>query len=612
MILLKLIRKIFYGIRGIVIRNMIMISLPPLTVTAVILILFTSNYSNKSTESSLKRVVEYAEAMNELGIDELHAITILQDLSVKDEINLFIIDENGQYIYHPKRTGDVDQSLLSTVKKGEPFFSYITSDSDEEYFVYQEYISEKRRYIGAEVPESKNYTLLTSFIYIILILIIIAPFIILTISVFIAKKINERLNWIIATASQVSHGDLTKFIMQPHYRKCVDILNCNKTNCPSYYTSNLACWGIENTLCYEMNGCEEDISIEEKIETYCKNCKVYRRSIKSEFDELIDSINTMIVTTQNVVASIKDISTELSVESEELTSTDEQLTIQLQNQASFIEETTSSNKELAVSINSIAEATKNQANKVETTIKAMDILKKSSSEVSTKVNDANIKIENTVTSTNETKAILDNTTAKMMQISENSQKIVDIVQIINDISDQINLLSLNASIEAARAGEHGRGFAIVAQEISKLADATAASTKEIETTINQTRDDVTEGVNLVQTTNEEIMHVMDNIKNTDLLMKEIAASAEEQRKNNQIIIDDIDTINQMSTLIAKTTAEQKVNSDKIINALTTINDSIKIISTSSGNLHNSADELKQKSYKLREITDYFKVKSKAT
>lgn len=71
----------------------------------------------------------------------------------------------------------------------------------------------------------------------------------------------------------------------------------------------------------------------------------------------------------------------------------------------------------------------------------------------------------------------------MSRIMENSRQMNSIIGVINDISDQINLLSLNASIEAARAGDMGRGFAVVAEEISKLADGTAKSTKDIENLI---------------------------------------------------------------------------------------------------------------------------------
>ena len=74
-----------------------------------------------------------------------------------------------------------------------------------------------------------------------------------------------------------------------------------------------------------------------------------------------------------------------------------------------------------------------------------------------------------------------------------SREMMGIVDIINDISEKINLLSLNAAIEAARAGDAGRGFAVVADEISKLADQTAISIKEIDRLIKVNNDEITAG-----------------------------------------------------------------------------------------------------------------------
>ncbi len=598
-----LIRKAFYGIRGTVVKSMTIISLPPLIITTAILFLFVNNYSNNLTEQSLHKSVKYAVLLNEVMNDEEKFLSMFQNTIVSGGGFFFALDENGTYLAHPQKKGETDSSLLVLMKGEKSFFKYKSPDS-KEYLIYKEHLPLKNIYIAAGILKSESMVLQKSFGILLLILVVVTPFIVLMISIFIARYIRKPLNQIIETATLVSQGNLSKFIIQRHYKKCTSVLDCKKTDCPAYKTSNLACWGIENTICRDGM---EGLSKKEKIERFCCDCKVYHKSIRGEFDELIEAVNNMIVTTQQVVSSIKEVSGELGVESVKLSDTSQKLEIQMQNQAGYIEETTSSNEELAASIDSIAGAAQNQAAKMKNASDAMESLSDSSSGVSKKAADVSEKTQIAVENANETKSILDTTTSKINQIAENSQKIVEIVQIINDISDQINLLSLNASIEAARAGEHGRGFAIVAQEISKLADATAASTKEIETTIQHTRSDVSEGAALVNTTNNAIVQVMNNIKNTALLMKEIAISSEEQRKGNQAVLNDIELINQMSTVIADTTAEQKTNSNEILKALSNINETIHIITISSENLSKSADELKEKSKKLNEITDYFTV-----
>ena len=600
-----ILKKALYGIRGTIAKSMIIISIPPLVITTIILYLFINNYSNRLIEASLQKSVNYVEIVNEITSDDAKLIHLLENTSVSGGGFFFVIDENGTYIVHPSKKGETDAAMLAVMKSNKDFIKYISDG--KEYLSYKKYSEPKKIYIAASILKSNSMVLQKSFGALLLVLVIVTPFIIFMISAFIARYIKTPMRNIIDVANLVSQGDLSKFIIQTHYVKCRDIKNCTKKDCPAFSTPNLACWAIDNTICHEgMEGLWKD----EKVQRFCSKCEVYQKCIRGEFDELIEAINNMIVTTQHVVISIKEVSAELNIEADMLAETSSNLEGEMLNQAGYIEETTSSNEELAASIDSISSTARNQADRMTDSMKAMERLSDTSAKVSEKATDVSHKTQAAVKNANETKSILDSTTSKINQISENSRKIVEIIRIINDISEQINLLSLNASIEAARAGEHGRGFAVVAEEISKLADATASSTKEIEKMIQQTGNDVNEGAKLVNTTNNAITQMIENIRLTAVFIEEIAASSLEQREKNRSVLGDIENINEMANIIASTTEEQKISSNEILKALSNINESIQVITNSSANLHKSAEDMKKRSDKLSKVTDYFNVEKK--
>ncbi len=174
-------------------------------------------------------------------------------------------------------------------------------------------------------------------------------------------------------------------------------------------------------------------------------------------------------------------------------------------------------------------------------------------------------------------------------LGERSKQIGQIISVINDIADQTNLLALNAAIEAARAGEHGRGFAVVADEVRKLAERTTAATKEVSDSIGQIQtmtaesvnsinagtEEVKRGIAAAQGTTENLKRIVEQAGETRRLIENISRSAQEQAKLGEGIRDGVRQVSSAAEELERTSAATAQNTADLAQRSTQLMELVK-------------------------------------
>jgi methyl-accepting chemotaxis protein len=258
--------------------------------------------------------------------------------------------------------------------------------------------------------------------------------------------------------------------------------------------------------------------------------KVY----SGRFSNLKDTVNRTIAELDSVLARLQGSASEVDATAREIADGNNQLASRTEHQASALEQINSSLAQLSATVSNNADNTSQAQQLAQDTRgsveKGGDVMKKAYE--------------------------------AMQEINSSSQKIAEIIGVIDEIAFQTNLLALNASVEAARAGEQGRGFAVVATEVRNLAGRTATSAREIKELIVDSVHKVEIGVDLVNESSRSQQEIARNISQVSTLITEISTSSIEQSHGIEQVngaVSSMDSVTQQNTALVEETSASALN-----------------------------------------------------
>ena len=299
---------------------------------------------------------------------------------------------------------------------------------------------------------------------------------------------------------------------------------------------------------------------------------------KDEIGRLLSSMQQVVRKLRVVIANVKIATDSVASGSHLLSDSSDDLNKGSQELALQTEQVVTAMTEVSQTIMDVA---KNASYAAEAAMRASDTATKGKKIVDTTADD----MSQIATMTGEAAQTIE-------ELGKSSAQIGEIVTVINGIADQTNLLALNAAIEAARAGEQGRGFAVVADEVRKLAERTSQATKDIALRISA-----------IQKASKESV---DAIKRASSQVESGVVLAREASSSMDSIVEASSGAGDIVQRIAAATEQQSTATEEVTQTMENISDITKKTATSSHDIKLSSDDLAKLTVELRELIAFFK------
>lgn len=300
---------------------------------------------------------------------------------------------------------------------------------------------------------------------------------------------------------------------------------------------------------------------------------------KDELARLTTAVNEMSASLQAVVSEVTQSASEVAAAATQIAASAEEMSTGMVEQTDQVNQVSAAIEEMAQSITEVASKSAGAADNAENSGRTAQ----DGNRIVTEAVERMLAIDEAVTASSRS----------VSELGRRGEQIGEIISVINDIADQTNLLALNAAIEAARAGEHGRGFAVVADEVRKLADRTTKATDEIAESITAIQTETGEAVDRMNRGSEEVKAGVDSVQQAGASLAEIVQRAQE--------------VASMVSGIAAAAEEQSAASTQVSQSVQSINAITRQSSEGARQAAEGASMMSQRAEQLRGLVAEFKL-----
>ena len=300
---------------------------------------------------------------------------------------------------------------------------------------------------------------------------------------------------------------------------------------------------------------------------------------RDELGRLGGYVNDFIIKIHDVIREVSGTTQEVASASTQIAASSEEIAAGMGEQSQQVTQISAAIEQMSASVIEVARKSAEAADNA-----------KASGQVASEGGQV---VNDTITGMNQISEAVSASAASVSELGKRGEQIGQIIEVINDIADQTNLLALNAAIEAARAGEHGRGFAVVADEVRKLADRTTKATEEIGDSITAIQNETGQAVERMTAGTEQVTVGVEKAGQAGESLEKIVAGANE--------------VAAMIQSIAAAAEQQSATSEEVSRNVESISAVTKQTSEATGQAATAAMQLSEKSEQLLQLVGTFKV-----